>query len=202
MQNWLNQLKDAKKSAIADDYLKKVHYEFKDGRELVEEYNLQTNVVTRRAWRTKDKIGNENEWDIELGDPEPRFGDESQMVIKENASQPIISRRNTKTNLEWRIRNLPYPIETYSITCDEEKKCLTVKTTNKKYFKNLKVPELDRLGIPPNQEAISFCHKYNTLIITYKKPSELKELDKATLELAKEVPTKPQVFDQNNCKPS
>lgn len=85
-----------------------------------------------------------------------------------NFPQPMVSRRNTKNELEWRIRNLPYPIETYSVTCDDEKNTMTVRTTNKKYFKNLRVPELDRLGLKVEQSNVSFVHKYNTLIISVK----------------------------------
>ncbi|XP_045464661.1 protein DPCD-like [Harmonia axyridis] len=202
MRSWLDELKDAKKSAIADQMLKKVLYELKDGRELVEEYDLQSNLVTRRAWKVKDQLGKQKEWDIELGDPEPNSEDLSRVSIKENASQPIVSRRNTKTSLEWRIRNLPYPIETYSITSDEEKNTIIVRTTNKKYFKSLTIPELARLNVPPRQDNISFIHKFNTLIITYKKPKELLEFEKAVLEIAKRVETKQQKFDPNSCKQS
>lgn len=37
----------------------------------MEEYNTSTNVVTRRAWREKDKLGKNVEWNVEIGDPEP-----------------------------------------------------------------------------------------------------------------------------------
>lgn len=80
--------------------------------------------------------------------------------------QPVVSRRNTRINLEWRIRNLPYSIETYAVTVDNEKKCLVVRTTNKKYFKILRIPELDRLQLPPQQESVQFTHKFNTLVIS------------------------------------
>jgi hypothetical protein len=41
-----------------------------------------------------------------------------------------------------------------------------VRTTNKKYFKILRIPELDRLQLPPQQEAVQFTHKFNTLVIS------------------------------------
>lgn len=80
--------------------------------------------------------------------------------------QPQLVRRNTRINLEWRIRNLPYPIETYSISAENDEKCIVVRTTNKKYFKKLQVPELTRINLPLEQANIQFIHKYNTLIIT------------------------------------
>jgi hypothetical protein len=85
-------------------------------------------------------------------------------VIRYNF-QPIVTRRTTKTVLEWRIRNLPYPKDVYSITADDDG-TIIVRTSNKKYFKKLVVPDLDRAGLKPEQERISFTHQYNTLIIT------------------------------------
>ncbi|XP_044761866.1 protein DPCD-like [Coccinella septempunctata] len=199
---WLEELQEAKKSSIVDHTLKKVLYEFKDGRELVEEYDLQTNMITRRAWKVKDQIGKQKEWDIELGDPEPNIEDLNRLSIRENSSQPIVSRRNTKNNLEWRIRNLPYPINTYSVICDDEKETIVVRTSNKKYFKTLTVPELQRIGLRPKQDNVSFVHKCNTLIITYKKPKALLDFEKSLFEIVKNVDAKPQKFDPNSCKQS
>lgn len=54
---------------------RKVHFLLEDGRELVEEYHLETNVVTRRAWREKGKLGQDVGWVVEIGDPEPKKED-------------------------------------------------------------------------------------------------------------------------------
>ena len=43
-----------------------------DGREMVEEYHLDTNVLVRRAWREKGKLGQDIGWTAEIGDPEPK----------------------------------------------------------------------------------------------------------------------------------
>jgi len=79
--------------------------------------------------------------------------------------QPFIIRRITKTSLEWRIRNLPYPESVYSVTAEHDG-TMTVRTSNKKYFKKIKIPDLERIGLKPEQQRISFRHQYNTLIIT------------------------------------
>ena len=76
-----------------------------------------------------------------------------------------MTRRVTKTALEWRIRNLTYPKNIYSVTAEDDG-TLTVKTSNKKYFKKIVVPDLERIGLKPEQDRISFTHQYNTLIIT------------------------------------
>lgn len=61
---------------------------------------------------------------------------------------------------------MPYPLEVYSVTADAENCCLVVRTTNKKYFKKLFVPDLERVNLKPEQDKIKFSHQFNTLIIT------------------------------------
>lgn len=77
-----------------------------------------------------------------------------------------MTRRVTKNSLEWRIRNLPYTLDTYSVTAEPENSCITVRTSNKKYYKKLAVPDLERVELLPEQGKIQFDHKFNTLIIT------------------------------------
>lgn len=76
-----------------------------------------------------------------------------------------MTKRITKTNIEWRIRNLPYPIEVYSVSVNPDQKCLVVRTSNKKYFKNIPIEELNRCNLLPKQANISISHQFNTLII-------------------------------------
>jgi len=51
---------------------RKVHYVFEDGKEMVECYNMDTNVVVRRVWRKKNTFGIDIGSDVEVGDPEPK----------------------------------------------------------------------------------------------------------------------------------
>ena len=46
--------------------------------------------------------------------------------------QPLLSRKDTKAAFQWRIRNLPYPADVYSVTCDQAARSVVVRTTNKK----------------------------------------------------------------------
>lgn len=73
--------------------------------------------------------------------------------------------------MEWRIRNLPYPVQVYSVTVDQDNKSIIIRTSNKKYFKKLTIPELERVNVAPQQDKLSFTHKFNTLIITVSKYS-------------------------------
>lgn len=89
MTDWFSQLKKAKKSCIVDGKLKRVHFDFGDGREMVEEYNLDTNVVTRRAWRCNRDLKGEDKWEVEIGDPEPMYNKEEMLMIQENSNQVL-----------------------------------------------------------------------------------------------------------------
>ncbi|KAF2879101.1 hypothetical protein ILUMI_27065 [Ignelater luminosus] len=169
MTDWLTTFKNAKKTCIQQGNFRKVDYNLPNGKEVIEEYNMDTGVVNRRAWEIKKDLGGEDQWLTELGDPEPPGLSDERVLIKENASQPFVRRRVTKRSIEWRIHNLPYPIDTYRVTVEQKAKCLTVRTTNKKYFKKLQIPEFERLNILPQQNKISVQHKFNTLIITHEK---------------------------------
>ncbi|CAD1471824.1 unnamed protein product, partial [Heterotrigona itama] len=159
---------------------RKVHFLMEDGKEMVEEYHLETNVLVKRAWKEKGKLGQDVGWKVEIGDPEPKQSNIEIYGIQESSSTPFITRRITKIALEWRIRNLPYPQNVYGVTAEDDN-TITVRTTNKKYFKKIIVPDLERAGLKVEQDRISFIHQFNTLIITYKKPPALLELEKKVL---------------------
>uniref|UniRef100_A0A2A4IZW6 Protein DPCD n=1 Tax=Heliothis virescens TaxID=7102 RepID=A0A2A4IZW6_HELVI len=198
---WYRSLLDAEKSCLKEDKIKKIHYKFQDDKEMVEEYNVDTQVLLRRAWKVKGKLGGDGKWEVEIGDPIPDATPHIEGAgadIMESKDQPILTRRNTRVNLEWRIRNLPYPIETYSVSANNDERCIVIRTTNKKYFKRLQVPELDRLNLPLEQANIQCSHAFNTLIITYKKPQPLLDMDKEWyLELNRVKPIKD---IPNDCK--
>lgn len=68
---WYKSLLNAEKSCLKADQIMKIHYKFQDGREMVEEYNMDTQVMLRRAWKLQGKLGGEGKWDVEVGDPIP-----------------------------------------------------------------------------------------------------------------------------------
>ena len=90
-------------------------------------------------------------------------------------------RKDTKDRFEWRIRNLPYPKETYIIEVDHEKQQIVLKTTNKKYYKRIDIPDLKRLQLKLNEENIAWKYANNTVVISYDKPVEVKQKEKEML---------------------
>ncbi|XP_050075570.1 protein DPCD [Anopheles maculipalpis] len=188
-ESWLALIKSADKSSIIQGNVRKVHYRFPDGREMAEEYSTDTGVVLRRAWKNKTVLMQKEEWTIELGESIPVGLKENELMLKESCSEPILSKRVTRNAIEWRIRNLPYPLSTYMITCDENDGTVVVRTCNKKYFKKIEVPELKRCNIVPKQDGLNVVHKNCTLIITYKKPPILLEMERAVLTTLQDVET-------------
>ncbi|ALC43538.1 CG13901 [Drosophila busckii] len=187
--------------------LRKVLYKFPDGQQMAEEYNLDTGIVQRRAWRKCKQLMGQPEWEIELGE-EPRqinyggagAGDAdsmsgSEFTVRESNSEPLLTKRVTKKNIEWRIRNLPYPLNVYNVSADAQKRAIVVRTSNKKYYKVIPVPDLDRCGVPPVQANISIHHQFNTLIITYQKPDIMCEMEAQVLLLLKNVETETDMDD-------
>ncbi|CAH1398308.1 unnamed protein product [Nezara viridula] len=167
---------------------------------MAEEYNLDTNIVLRRAWKRGKNLSKKSQWEIEVGDPEPDTLSLEAIGLKENSNTPYIIKRITSTALEWRIRNLSYPIEVYSVLADPDNKCIIVKTSNKKYYKKITVPDLERVNLVPDQKRIEYTYKFGTLIITYKKPPEVLKLERQVLEELQNVQT---IKDGDlPCKPS
>eukprot|EP00051_Salpingoeca_urceolata_P008395 m.105645 g.105645 ORF g.105645 m.105645 type:complete len:128 (-) comp15731_c0_seq3:77-460(-) len=93
-------------------------------------------------------------------------------------TQPVFLRQDTPKEFQWRVRNMPYALDVYSVTVDSEKQQLVLRTTNKKYFKRFSVPDMERLGIELDQDAVSLAHANNTLIISYQKPPAVLALEK------------------------
>jgi protein DPCD len=78
-------------------------------------------------------------------------------------------------------------LETYNVTVEPNHCEIIVRTTNKKYFKKLKIQELERCQLKPEQESVTTKHQHNTLIIAYKKPALIKDMEAAVLEILNEV---------------
>ncbi|XP_062436250.1 protein DPCD isoform X1 [Rhea pennata] len=197
--SWLERLRGARKTALVQDGKRKVHYLFEDGREMAEEYDAKTGQLASRKWREKNALGGSSKWQVEVGEPNlPLMGTLESEFIKESSSNPVFVRKDTLTSFQWRIRNLPYPKEVYSVSVEKEQRCCVVRTTNKKYYKKFPIPDLDRYQLPFDAAALSFTHANNTLIITYQKP---KEILAAEEELQKELKKiKAANDDDSECK--
>ncbi|XP_065602938.1 protein DPCD [Cyrtonyx montezumae] len=183
--SWLERLRAANKIARVQDGNRMIHYQFEDGKEMAEEYNVKTGQLVSKWGSRENTLGGSGKWQVEVGNPSlPLPGPLESELIKESSSNPIFMRKDTLTSFQWRIRNLPYPKDVYSVSVEKEQRCCVIRTTNKKYYKKFPIPDLDRYQLPLDAAALSFTHTNNTLIITYQKP---KEILAAEEELQKEL---------------
>ena len=156
---------------------RRVHYTFPDEGEMVEEYDLQTDELVVRKRRGKTVLGAVGAWEFEVGEAPERHTVANEMM-QASSSNPIFTRKDRPHCFEWRIRNLPYPKPTYSVTVDAEARQLVVRTANKKYYKRITIEDLDRARLPLEEAPLSWTHENNTLVIQYKKPAAILQREK------------------------
>lgn len=166
------------------DGRKKVHTTFPDGSEVVEEFDEKTGVLLLRRSRRPTTLGREAEWELEVGQVQERPFDPTSDMVRPSQSNPVLVRKDTPEAFQWRIRNLPYPPEVYSVGVDHEKQQVVVRTSNKKYYKRIDIPDLSRLKLRLEDGALSWKHQYNTLVISYQRPPEVLADEVAKLRLA------------------
>ena len=119
----------------------------------------------------------ESDWVYEIGMEEKQFDPEADS-IKLNTMNPIFLRKDSESRFEWRIRNLPWPKEVYSISLDHDKQQIVLRTSNKKYFKRIDIPEMKLLGLQIEDQNVSWKYSNNTLLIGYIKPQEVLDTEK------------------------
>ncbi|KAG1666950.1 hypothetical protein FOA52_004233 [Chlamydomonas sp. UWO 241] len=157
-------------SAIVANGRRKVHTTFDDGAELVEEYDVASGELLVRKRRGKTVLGRQANWEYLVGDaPEPWNPEGSTM--RESSQNPAFSRKDTRDAFQWRVRNLPYPPDTFAVTVEAEARSIVIRTSNKKYFKRFNIPELDVLSLPLAEGALTWAHLNNTLLVSYAKPA-------------------------------
>jgi len=174
---------EPQKLCVRSDGKKKIHTTYPDGAEIVEEYDEKTDALLSRKARKATAMGGEGEWQFEVGQAPQRPFDPSADFLQASSSNPLFMRMDTPDHFQWRVRNLPYPIATYSVTIDDEKQHIVVRTSNKKYFKRIDVPDLVRLGLKLQDDLLTWKHQHSTLIISYTRPMEVVKETKKTLQL-------------------
>eukprot|EP00694_Reclinomonas_americana_P006601 EC796990.1.p2 GENE.EC796990.1~~EC796990.1.p2 ORF type:complete len:207 (+),score=72.15 EC796990.1:39-659(+) len=166
-----------KPMAVVKDGRRKLHQTFEGGVELVEEYDLRTDELVVRKWRRPTPLGGEGPWDYEVGEAPTRFNPDADLLAP-SSENPVMIRKDSDDAFQWRIRNLPYPKDTYQVTVDTQNDTIVVRTTNRKYFKRFDVPDLKRLNLSLSADELTWTYANNTLVISYEKPSEAVECER------------------------
>ena len=134
-------------------------------------------LASVRKRRAKSALGKLGDWEVEQGEEAGAAGGAGRgggfnphtSSIGESSLNPQFGRKDTPKCFQWRVRNLPYPESTYSVSVDGRQ--VVIRTANKKYYKRFGVPELDHLELPVEATAVSWEHRNNTLVISYRKPA-------------------------------
>lgn len=143
------------------------------------------------------------EWITEIGDA-PIIKRDDDFLIKENDKNPIFIRKDTQSDFQWRIRNLNSDKDNFIVECDKDKQQIVIKTKNKKYYKRFNIPDLQRIKINLDESLIKVNYINNTLVISYKKPQEILNKEKETLDeirkIRNEIKNNPEKKYEPECK--
>ena len=155
---------------------KRFHTTFRDGCEMVEE--MEGGEVMLRKWREKTVLGTQGNWIFEIGEEgAPVDAVAVEGLFSSSSANPSWHAKDTVGAWEWRVRNIAYPVDTYSVTVDAETSELVLRTTNKKYFKRFSIPAMRRAQLALESAAVSFEHSGQTLLIQYEKPDSIAEAE-------------------------
>jgi len=133
-------------------------------------------------------VGAVGNWKFEVGeDYSPSRNEAVAGMMSVSSNNPMFLRLDTHVAFEWRVRNLVWPADVYSVETDLEARQLVIRTSNKKYFKRFNIEELDTLGLPLEEEAVSFSYANNTLLVQYRKPDVIVDYEKAKAKERKEL---------------
>lgn len=172
----LPQLAEPKTSVITNGR-KCITAVYTDGTEVVDEFDVINDTLVLRKRRTKTALGAYSDWAIEVGS-EARARNVDRELILEVSGSPELIRQDSAAAYVFRIRNLPYPRDVYSVTVERTEGSadavkaageIVVRTSNKKYYKRIDIPDMTRARVPLEQSHVSYEVKHNTLIIEYKK---------------------------------
>lgn len=173
--------KSSTKTSTIVNGRKRISTKYSDDSELIEEYDVVTDELLLRKSRRKPLLGGEGPWTIEVG-TEAKVANVDRDLIVESNTAPQLTRQDTNEEYVFRIRNLPYDKDVFSVQveakgADASIGAIVVRTSNKKYFKVIDITDLNRAGIKLDASNVSWEHKMNTLVIKYKKPLSLRMVE-------------------------
>ncbi|KPA85232.1 hypothetical protein ABB37_01585 [Leptomonas pyrrhocoris] len=195
-------LAEPKTSVIRGDR-KQLTSKYTDGSEMIEEYDVVTDALLLRKRRSKNALGGYSDWVIEVGTEAPSRNLDRALIVEASGS-PIVVRQDTKDNYVIRIRNLPYPREVFAVTVERPEGDavgkIVVRTSNRKYFKRLDIPDLERANVPLDSASLSYSVQLQTLIIQYKKPLPVLTAEAAARKERAAMPSKRIDDNTSDCK--
>ena len=101
----------------------------------MEEFDLTTHDLLVRRVKVPSRIS-EAQWTYEVGEELKRAASEVESIAPSTVNvpptQPYFFRKDTRSDFQWRVRNLPYSADVFTVTVDPGTGKITVRTSNKK----------------------------------------------------------------------
>mmetsp|Transcript_2352 Transcript_2352/g.4595 ORF Transcript_2352/g.4595 Transcript_2352/m.4595 type:complete len:168 (-) Transcript_2352:57-560(-) len=145
---------------------------------MVEEIDVVTRELVVRRWKVPKAFGKEGGWEYELGEPQKTANSSESLLCESSSRNPSFVARDSTDFWEWRVRNIPYPIQVYQLSIDETKQEIVLRTSNKKYFKRFYIPSLKRENRKLDPGSLQLVdHTNDTLTIRYRKPLDIVKLE-------------------------
>lgn len=174
---------------------------------------MNSGDIESRKLKVYSQTGKEN-WVTEIGDVSIDVKSDN-FIIKESTiknvsllitlvTQPIFIRLDSKSQFQFRIRNMPWEASNYQVEVDLGSDEIVVRTSNKKYFKRFCIPDLRRIKRKLDPSDLSVEYANSTLVISYTKPNEIPaEEKKIQLEIRRikaEIQNDPSKKYDADCK--
>lgn len=162
---------------------------FDDSSELIEVFD-KNGCICKQIFKPsiKSVILNDAEaskWQMEIGKDSTT---DQNCEIRENSKNPTVARVDTHDFFQFRIRNFKDSFGKVDVSIDVDGDLIIVKSSNKKYYKRIYIPDLSRVVkvyeqfyhktiIKPqlNPAELEFYVKFNALIINVRKPRIIEE---------------------------
>lgn len=172
---------------------KRITSKYTDGSEVLEEYDVIKDDLLLRKRRTRNALGGFSDWVVEVGAETRSRNLDKELIMEANGSPEVILQDTAECHVV-RIRNLPYTRDVYDVGIvrkdDKDVGEIVVRTTNKKYFKRLTIPEMCLAQIPLDPTHLGYEVKHNTLIIHYKKHLAILEAESRAKKERSSLPSK------------
>lgn len=117
------------------------------------------------GWQLVDEYAEKTPPRMPSPSPEQESGSIAQCI-----DNPTFSQEDTSDHFQWIVTNLPYPASTYDIKVDSVRQQIVIRTSNKKYYKRIDVPDLANRGLPLSENLLNWKHSQNRLVVSYRKP--------------------------------
>ncbi|CBH17876.1 hypothetical protein, conserved [Trypanosoma brucei gambiense DAL972] len=181
------------KSSVIVNGRRRITSKFVDGGEMIEEYDVITDDLLLRKYRSRTTLGGFSTWEVEVGNEASTRNLDKELVV-ETSGSPEVVKQDALEFYVFRIRNLPYAKEVFSVAVEHSKPTdmgeIVVRTSNKKYFKRLSIPDMNRRNLKLDPAQLSFDVQHNTLIIRYKKPLVVLAAESAAKKERASLPAK------------